>query len=54
MTLEEAFKQAIKNYWENDEEEEGSMSPKKYNKKYFKDREAEYLGDKVKEEEEDE
>ena len=53
MTLEEAFKQAIKAYWENDEDED-TIKPKTYNKQYFKDREKEYLGDKIKDEEEEE
>ena len=43
MTLEEAFKQAIKAYWENTEDED-TVKPKTYNKEYFKAREKEYLG----------
>lgn len=52
MTLEEAFKQAIKAYWENDEDED-TIKPKTYNKEYFKARETEYLGDRVKKDEDE-
>ena len=50
-TLEAAFKKAIKAYWSDDELQEDTLKPQKYDKKYFDDREKEYLGDKEEDDE---
>ena len=46
--LSKAFKKAIKLYWSDEDEEldEATTKPKKYDKKYFLEREKEYLGEK--------
>ena len=35
MTLEDAFKKMIQNYFDDDEEDTGTLKPKKYDKKYL-------------------